>query len=310
MEIINEKLNEMMVDLFEKSTRIDLITSNVLFNEPLGELDYQDPEHNGEYSLDRVVTNISHPQLTIFTPEHSNGCGILVIPGGGYQAVMFDKEGTALAPFFLSKGYTIFVLTYRLPSPLFSDDINRPFNDAILAMMYIRKNASKWKIEKDRIGIMGFSAGGHVAAMLITQAYNADSCILSNEKIDINLIMPNFAGLIYPVISMSDSITHKGSKDKLISHDTDDINIKNYSAECNVNSKLPPVFLLHCCDDPLVPVENSLLMFDSLIKYNVPTEMHIYEKGGHGFGIQWTSDLPVKRWPELFINWIESKIIY
>ncbi|ENY3562044.1 alpha/beta hydrolase [Escherichia coli O54:H45] len=256
---------------------------------------YDDPEHNDGFSLNRVITDITTPQLTVFSPEKSNGVGILVIPGGGYQAVMFDKEGTALAPFFLSKGYTLFVLTYRLPSHDTNSGKDNSVNDAVQAFSLIKRNSAQWNLKKDRVGILGFSAGGHIAAAVVSHVSKYEQC----ER-------PDFLGLIYPVISMSDEITHPGSREKLLGSNPSTTIIKKYSIEHCVTKNFPPVFLLHCCDDLLVPVSNSLRMYQALLKEKIPAEMHLFESGGHGFGIQWCQGLPVRTWPDLFHNWLEN----
>ncbi|ELJ4054226.1 alpha/beta hydrolase [Escherichia coli] len=289
-------LDENMQYLSQLSCHIDLRGKEIFEDDFYGKV-YDDPEHLGEYHLNRVVTDVRFPLLTVFKPEKSNGTGILVIPGGGYQAVMFDKEGTALAPFFLSEGYTLFVLTYRLPSSETEEGKNRALNDAVQALSLIKRNAEQWALKKDKIGVLGFSAGGHIAASLVSylDRHGRSEC-------------PDFAGLIYPVISMSDEITHQGSKERLLGLEVSDSTVMQYSIENCVTNTFPPVFLLHCCDDPLVPVNNSLKMFQALLKHNVPVEMHLFQSGGHGFGVQWASELPVHVWPELFVTWLKSRL--
>lgn len=193
---------------------------------------------------------------------------------------MLDKEGTALAPEFLSQGYTLFVLSYRLPSPVEGENINKTFIDAISAMLYIRKNADKWHLQRHRIGVLGFSAGGHIASTFVNQI--CDFKRSSDSKEQEIFAIPDFVGLIYPVISMKDDVTHPGSRKQLLGDNSTSENIIQYSADLNVTSCFPPVFLLHCCDDDLVSIENSLLMYRGLIEKGVSAEMHLYEKGGHG----------------------------
>lgn len=300
----DKSLNEMMLNLFNKSTIVDLSSETISESKSLSGRIYQDPEHNGEFELDRVLTDIYAPQLIIFLPDKPNGTGILIIPGGGYQAVMLDKEGTALAPEFLSQGYTLFVLSYRLPSPAEEENINKTFIDAISAMLYIRKNADKWHLQRHRIGVLGFSAGGHIASTFVNQI--CDFKRSSDSKEQEIFAIPDFVGLIYPVISMKDDVTHPGSRKQLLGDNSTSENIIQYSADLNVTSCFPPVFLLHCCDDDLVSIENSLLMYRGLIEKGVSAEMHLYEKGGHGFSIQWATDLPVGGWIKLFMDWMYS----
>lgn len=253
---------------------------------------------------DRAAMGIRAPEITVYAPEKPNGVGILVTPGGAYQRVVLDKEGSDLAPYFTAQGYTLFVMTYRMPGEGHKEGADAPLADAQRALRTLRAQAKQWKIDPHRLGIMGFSAGGHVAASLGTQfdrtVYPAQDAI---DSVDAR---PDFMVLMYPVISMRDDIGHTGSRHQLIGKHPDEASIVRYSPDQQVSDKTPPTFLVHAVDDPSVPVENSLVMFTALKAHQVPVEMHLFEKGKHGFGIRGTKGLPVAVWPELLNRWLTA----
>ena len=246
-------------------------------------------------STSKVVT----PELSVFIPDNPNGTAILILPGGGYSHLAIEKEGFKVARWLNASGITGFVLKYRMPS----DEIMQnkeigPLQDAQEAMRIIRRNAEKWNLDKQKIGVMGFSAGGHLAATLSTKfgmnTYNADNISAR----------PDFSALIYPVISMKKEITHMGSRTNLLGKNASEENIKAFSNELNVSSTTPPVFLIHATDDYAVPVENSINYFLAAKSNKIPVELHIYEKGGHGFGLG--NMPPNSEWPGTFITWLRS----
>ncbi|MDG1644975.1 alpha/beta hydrolase [Klebsiella huaxiensis] len=253
---------------------------------------------------DRAVTGIRAPQITVYTPEKPNGIALLVTPGGSYQRVVLDKEGSDLAPVFNAQGYTLFVMTYRMPGDGHAEGSDAPLADAQRALRSLRARAAEWHIDPQKIGIMGFSAGGHVAASLETrydeQVYSAV------DTIDQQSARPDFVVLGYPVISMVPAIAHPGSRKALIGDAPTAEQQRRYSPEQNVASVTPPTFILHAVDDPSVPVDNSLVMFNALRAHNVPTELHLFAVGKHGFGIRGAKGLPAAEWPQLAMNWIAS----
>ena len=253
---------------------------------------------------DRAVTGIRAPQITVYAPAHPNGVALLVTPGGSYQRVVLDKEGSDLAAPFNAKGYTLFVMTYRMPADGHAEGANAPLADAQRALRTLRANATKWHIDPQKIGVMGFSAGGHVAASLETRY---DETVYSPlDAVDKQRARPDFVVLGYPVISMDKAIAHPGSSTALIGDTPSAEQIKHYSPELNVTAQTPPTFLMHAVDDPSVPVDNSLVMFNALRAHNVPTELHLFAEGKHGFGIRGTKGLPAAAWPELAMNWVAS----
>lgn len=242
------------------------------------------------------VSKVTDPTLTVYSPAkgNSNGTGVIICPGGGYGILAFDKEGTKVAEKFAEMGVTAFVLKYRLPSDLIMEDKSMgPLQDALQAIYLIRKNASVWGVNPGKIGIMGFSAGGHLAASL-TVHYN-DMKIQNQENVSLR---PDFSILIYPVISFG-PVTHLGSVKNLVGENPTQAQRDYFSTENYVNATTPPTFLVHANNDTAVPVKNSILFNEALVKAKVPAEMHIYQSGGHGFGLKGT-------WFEMMKNWMEA----
>jgi acetyl esterase/lipase len=224
----------------------------------------------------KVVT----PTLSVYLPEgvKANGTAVLILPGGGYGHLSMLKEGKKIAQWLNSMGITAFVLKYRLPSDvIMKNKTTGPFHDAQESMKIIRRNAVKWGIDPQKVGVIGFSAGGHLAATLSTHLKEAPQDTVSSR--------PDFSLLIYPVISMKSEITHKGSRLNLLGENPQRELIDKFSNELRVTPATPPTFIVHAADDLSVPAENSLNYFLALRNNHVPAELHIYEKGGHGFGL-------------------------
>lgn len=247
------------------------------------------------------IAKVSNPTLTVFKPEKPNGKSVIICPGGGYLILAFDKEGTRVAEEFNKWGVTAFVLKYRLPDD--SNNVDRslaPLQDAQQAIRFVRNNAKEFGVDKNKIGIMGFSAGGHLASTAATHFnFKADA---SNS--DTTSARPDFAILIYPVISFDSTFGHKGSRNNLIGANATKEKTDFYSNELQVTATTPPVFLIHAGDDATVPVENSIRFYQACIKNKVPAELHLYPKGGHGFGMynKTTDD----NWMERLKNWLSS----
>ena len=238
---------------------------------------YQEIHDQKQDRLSKVI----HPKLSVFVPENPNGTSVIICPGGGYQFLAINKEGYKTAEWFNSLGITAFVLKYRLPSDeIMKDKSIGPLQDAQEAVRYIRRNAKKWNLHTDKIGILGYSAGGHLAASLSTKYDEVIYSLTDNIS-----AKPNFSLLIYPVISMKDEITHKGSKNKLLGKDASTEMKDSFSTENLVNAQTPPTFLVHALDDKGVPAENSIHYFLALQKDQVISEIHLYQNGGHGFGL-------------------------
>lgn len=239
---------------------------------------------------------VSIPTLSIFLPKETkpNQTAVIIFPGGGYQHLAIDKEGTKVAEWFNTLGIAAIVVKYRLPNDLIMKNKTvGPLQDAQEAVRYIRQNAAKYNIDPKKIGILGFSAGGHLASTLST--HYDDKVYEPNARVSAR---PDFSLLIYPVISMQNDITHKGSQTSLLGNNPSQELIDSFSNEKKVTAQTPPTFLIHATDDTVVLPENSINYYLALKKNNVSAELHIYEKGGHGFGLGvndtskfWTRDL-------------------
>jgi acetyl esterase/lipase len=261
-------------------------------------------EENEIYSENELLStsNVKIPTITIYTPNETsaNGTSVILFPGGGYSHLSMNKEGTKIAKWFNSLGITAFVLKYRIPSDeIMKDKTIGPLQDAQEAVRTVRRNAKKWNLDSNKIGVIGFSAGGHLVATLST-CYEEKTY----ESIDKTSPQPNFAILIYPVISMDSEITNKGSREKLLGLNPSQELINKFSSELHVNSTTPPTFIVHASDDKSVPVENSINYYLALKNKKVQTEMHIYEKGGHGFGLGIIDTS--KNWTNDCVNWLKS----
>jgi acetyl esterase/lipase len=245
---------------------------------------------------------VTLPTLCVYFPNElkPNQTAVIIFPGGGYSHLAIDKEGTKIAQWLNSLGIVAFVLKYRLPNDLImTNKTIAPLQDAQEAVRYVRGNAEKWNLDPKKIGTIGFSAGGHLASTLATH-YN-DLLYESLYKVSAR---PDFTLLIYPVISMENTITHKGSQTNLLGSNPTQSLIDNYSNEKKITPETPIAFLIHASDDTVVLPENSINYYLALKKNNISAELHLYEKGGHGFGIgvkdtslYWTTDC---------FNWLKN----
>jgi acetyl esterase/lipase len=253
---------------------------------------------------DRIITGVSQPYLVVHRPRRANGMALLVTPGGSYERIVLDKEGSVLVPALVDGGgVTLFVLRYRLPDAAHAEGADAPLADAQRAMRLLRARASEWGIDRQRIGVMGFSAGGHVAASLGTR-FDEDTYapVDAHDRISAR---PDFMALVYPVIDMGEH-AHAGSRARLLSSLSASADIASYSLQKRVTGATPPTFLLHASDDEAVTVDNSLAFFDALRRADVPTELHVYPQGGHGFGIRGAQGLPLAEWPRLALAWMAA----
>ena len=231
--------------------------------------------------VDSLTFNVSIPTLTVFLPpkDKANGTAVIICPGGGYHVLLTKREGTDVARTFNKLGVTAFVLKYRLPSgKTMKDRSIGPLQDAQRAIQLVRQKAVEWNIDPQKIGIMGFSAGGHLAASAGTHYRGA---LIENTK-GVSL-RPDFMLLINPVISFTDSVGHTGSRNNLLGDAPTEKQIRLYSNELQVDKTTPPSFLVHSNADSVVPVANSLSFYNALQRSGVPVGIHIYAKGEHGF---------------------------
>jgi len=249
---------------------------------------------------DRFVQHVTRPSMTIFKPRTPfNGITLLIVPGGGYVRVVIDKEGVEAADWFTSRGFAAAVLRYRLPADGWANGADAPVHDAMRALRLLRANpiqASRWS----RIGVIGFSAGGHLCARLLTEP---SLSYAKREDADDLSARPDFGVLMYPVIATTGPHAHAGSAQQLLNAGVSKLDVERYSPYRNVGASTPPTMLVHAADDAGVPVENSLMMYDALRKARVRSELHVFDSGGHGFGLRGVAGRDVAEWPTLVENW-------
>ncbi|MDR0385564.1 MAG: alpha/beta hydrolase [Prevotellaceae bacterium] len=239
------------------------------------------------------------PNITAFIPQNPTGEAVVICPGGGYGNLAINHEGYDVAKRLNENGVAAFVLKYRLPSSKISTKPHlSPVQDLQKAIDIVRSRASEWKIEPNKVGIMGFSAGGHLVSTGGT--HFAKQYILPKS----DNLRPDFMILIYPVITSDAEFTHKGSIRNLLGKDPSTELLEEFSNEKHVTKETPPTFIVHSADDNTVPVKNSMVFAEKLAKNGVPFEMHIFPKGGHGYGMN--NSTTKTEWFDLCINWIKK----
>ncbi len=256
------------------------------------------------------IGSVQVPDIAVYLPSKRSATGqaVIICPGGGYHYLAYDWEGSDIARYLNSIGVAAMVLKYRLP--VYGNVVESykvPLMDAQRAMRLVRFNAAQWNISPYKIGIMGFSAGGHLASTLGTHFDQGNPA--ATDSVERMSCRPDFMILTYPVISFADSITHQGSREALIGKDPDGKMTSFYSSELQVTKDTPPAFLVHSGDDQAVPVENSLLMYQALLAQNIPAEMHIFPEGGHGFGLNIGNE-QVNSWANslrLWLTWLNKQ---
>lgn len=243
------------------------------------------------------------PSITIYLPppDKATGAAIVVCPGGGYGALAMDHEGKQVAAWLNANGIAAFVLRYRI-APRYKHPA--PIEDAQRAIRTVRARAAEWEVDPGRIGILGFSAGGHLSSTAATHFDKGDQD--AADPIDRASCRPDFAVLVYPVISFTTEYTHRGSLSNLLGSDPDEKLVESLSNEKRVTAETPPTFLVHTNEDSSVPPENSVLFYLALRKVKVPAEMHIYEKGRHGLGLG-PNDSALATWPQHCITWLRGR---
>lgn len=261
------------------------------------------PEDIKKTDISRV-RSVTKPALYVYQPKKkTSDATVIICPGGGYSILAIDHEGHDIAKWFANRGITTFVLKYRLPQDeLFENKEIRPLQDAQQAIRIVRKNASKYGISSEKVGIMGFSAGGHLASTASTHFQTQ-----VGEITDPNIsVRPDFSILIYPVITFGDRFTHLGSRTNLIGENPSIEKMEKYSNDKRVTKDTPPTFLISTTDDGVQP-ENSIQYFLACKKNKVPVEMHIYEKGGHGYGLTKKNRGPVETWDARLEDWLKNR---
>ena len=246
------------------------------------------------------TTETSEPELLYFATVKPGSMAVVICPGGGYSGTATDHEGIQVARAFQQAGIAAFVLKYRLPDERYCVDKSlAPLQDAQQALRLVRRNAAAWQLRPDKIGIMGFSAGGHLAATAATHFnFNADA---TNK--DSTSARPDFAILIYPVVSFSDSLCHEGSRARLLGASPSQEQLRFFSNELQVDAQAPPAFLLHTQDD-FVKAENSLAYYQACLRQDVPAELHLFPRGGHGYGLRHPGG--AGSWFGLLLTWLDG----
>lgn len=250
---------------------------------------------------DRIVTGITAPSIGVFRPATPDGSALLIVPGGGYMEERIDTEGIAIAERFNQAGVTALVLTYRLPNEGWAQGPAAPLEDALRAMRVIRASASRYGIDPSRLGAIGFSAGGHLVASLATRS--SESIYAQTDEIDRADARPSFFAVGYPVVTMLAPYAHEASREHLLGKTASSEQRLAWSAERYVNADTPPGFLFTTADDPYVPIENTTMLFAAMRAKQVQAEMHIFERGGHGFGLRLPPATPAASWPDLLLRW-------
>jgi acetyl esterase/lipase len=248
------------------------------------------------------VSLVQQPDITVYLPpkEKANGTAVVICPGGGYSILAIGHEGHNIAWWLNQHGIAGIVLKYRLPSDkIMQDKTIGPLMDAQQAIRMVRLNARAWNIDPAKVGIMGFSAGGHLASTALTHTHLPAGGLQPGEN-----IRPDFGILIYPVVSFQDEIMHQGSRRNLIGEHPARALKDAYSNELRVNSQTPPTFLVHSSDDKVVVVENSIRFYQALQKQGTPVEMHIYQSGGHGYGMGKPGTAEAS-WPDRCLDWLK-----
>lgn len=263
-------------------------------------------EERGDGFLDRFLTNVTVPTLTPYLPDRGSRprIAVLICPGGAYRGVAIDKEGHDIARWLNDRGIAAFVLQYRGPSPERAPHCrpSGPLRDAQRALRLIRTRAHDWRVDPRCLGIMGFSAGGHVAASastLFTDTHETDPQLAGVS------CRPDFTILVYPVISFTEpGTTHSGSRANLLGPVPSEALMTHFSCELQVTAKTPPAFMVQTGDDT-VPVNNSICYYQALQAAGVPAELHVYAQGGHGYGMR-VRDLPIGSWTERCAEWLAA----
>lgn len=249
------------------------------------------------------IAYVSRPVLQVFQPPKGkgNGTAMVICPGGGYARLAFSHEGTEVAKRFAALGVTACVLKYRLPNDtiMVNKEIG-PIQDAQQAIYLVRSHSKEWDLDPKKVGIMGFSAGGHLASSAGTHFQHHFIGVPKKTN-----LRPDFMILGYPVISFADSLAHMGSRKNLLGEHPTDAKVKEWSNELQVNKNTPPTFLVHSMDDKTVKVENSELFYEALLANKVPAKLYLYKLGGHGYGMHnKTSDVD---WMALAIDWLKEQ---
>jgi acetyl esterase/lipase len=257
---------------------------------------------------DRMIGHVARPMMAVFQPETPNGAAMIIAPGGGYSRVVADKEGYEIAEWFAARGFTCFVLFYRLPGDNWGAGPDVSLQDAQRAMRIVRARAGEFAIDPERIAFMGCSAGGHVAGSLSLR-FDAEVYARVDSADDVSA-RPDASALIYPVTMMIGDWVHEGSRRQLLGEAPSEELMRAYSLDLHARADAPPTIFIHAADDEAVPVINTLSLLHALHQLGVATELHVFEAGGHGFGTRLTIGKPTEIWPQLVYNWLGARGLF
>ena len=248
------------------------------------------------------IRGVPFPEVHVYRPARADGSSLLVLPGGGYEFLSIQNEGLDPAERFTAERTTVFILTYRLPTEGWLNRSRVPLQDAQRAMRLIRSRAAEFRIDPERLGVLGFSAGGHLAADLAVS--HAKRFYKAVDAADSLSARPAFVGLVYSVISLDPKISEGSSSPNLLGPQPLPAEVEARSPALHVASDTPPSFVVAAFDDGLVHIDNSLIWIDACRRAKVPVEAHLLAEGGHGFGLHLPRENPGSRWPELFALWM------
>ncbi|MER2196346.1 alpha/beta hydrolase [Methylobacterium brachiatum] len=262
------------------------------------------PDSDGYRYVEGVsgdVTRVQKPCLLAMRPANPNGAAIIVAAGGGYQFIALGNEGVPVGRVLNAAGITVFLLVYRLPAEGWGAGPDAPRQDAQRALRLVRARGAEYGVDPARVGVLGFSAGGHL--MGETAVGTANDLYAPVDEADALPVRPVLAGLIYPVITMRKPFDRTATRRILVGDEVTPFEMKTYSVDLQVGPETPPTFLVQAIDDPVAVADHPLLMFTALRKARVPAELHLFERGGHGFGLG-APGTPAAAWPGLFLAWI------
>lgn len=252
------------------------------------------------------LRGVSEPMVGVYRPAKPDGRAVLSIPGGGYNFVSVENEGVDVAKALTPHGITVFVLAYRLPGEGWANRVDVPLQDAQRAMRLIRANAAKYGIDPAKLGLAGFSAGGHLGGMLAVG--HADPVYKPADAADTASARPAYAGLIYPAMSFHSAGFEDRKSNGLWGETTDIATRDRYTPLTRIDAQTPPIFLVHAIDDGTVPIRQSLATIEACLAHKVPVEAHLFEKGGHGFGaLHLPADSPGRLWTDVFARWTAKR---
>lgn len=270
---------------------------------PPGEGGVTGPEKiGGEGSGYGAVSNISTPRMRVYRPKVANGAAVIVCGGGGYFRIQLWKESTPIAKWLQLRGYTVFELIYRLPNDGWG--ATAPFMDAQRAMKIVRTRADEFGVRPDRIGIMGFSAGGHLAGY--TALRHDQKLYEGTDRFEAVSARPDFAALLFPVVSMRKPYDTTRTRREIIGEDPSRAAEEAWSLDTHATADAPPTIIFSAADDPTTPPGHGIALFQALVAEGAPAELHIFEEGGHGWGVG-TPDQILSQWPSMFDTWFRKR---